>query len=411
MAMRHIVRLILVSVGSALASKVILPEEKDLKQDQTCKNCYITHPPCLVSNEGIGGTTSTIHPILDIAMRHNMKYICQSTDFDTGDSSHHTGNLGYLFGCDFRGAKVTASGLACASISDLPPSTSLKLDVRLSNAGQFWMGDLGMRTLGDEDAKILDNTWYNVVSWQVKESKLYHKGDFVWEQDCPILARDGMVTPYTRMEAYRQSYKWFRHQWHLIRRSDPNRQVSKCQDPSKPNSIVVHIRLGDYTYTVGIDKYVEALDAIFAGEVKGAHFTQESSFITVLVETSADDTKMEVFRKYKNLKVLSGIPETERDDSTERVIRDLDCMSMSDLLLVSNGGFSGLGSAIQKDGGKTFVMDAVADKGRFDNPNSNTSPNRVWLVSGKNFRKRVRLVDTAVPSVQVFGEEVVKMDA
>eukprot|EP00440_Ansanella_granifera_P026717 gb/GFBE01029014.1/.p1 GENE.gb/GFBE01029014.1/~~gb/GFBE01029014.1/.p1 ORF type:complete len:377 (+),score=83.41 gb/GFBE01029014.1/:1-1131(+) len=305
-------------------------------ESQGCKNCYITHKAC-PSNEGIGSLTMRLHPLLNIAERFNLTYVCQEDDFKTG--GHATGNMGYLFGCDGQGKSV---GDNIANFNHLPKGLTWKT-AHILNPKDKLHSHL--------DIPLEDNTI------------------FFLHEDC-------YVDPKTHfpMEAFGESYKWFRSQYAQVRNLDASRRNPSCWDGANgKKKIALHVRRGDGGGRgYAVEFYKKTLDAIFQCKTKMKELCikEKDAHVVVMAETDPNDPEMKHFKDTQEAMVslLLGKPETDADRSRERLVRDLDCMSVADVLITSGGGFSALASAVLHDEGRSLTLNA--DAYRQDMPNA-----------------------------------------
>jgi len=265
-------------------------------------NKYILHAPCHEGYEGIGSTTQRIRLMIRLAQEHKLTYVCQPNDFRSG--GHQTGYMGFLFGC-------------------------------MSN----------------------ESVIGNIASYNsVREHQIV---DVTPETLLAAIERNPAETVFRFNSCKRESfwgcsYKWFRSQYHAARQLDARRQYSACQVMGK-YSVVVHVRRGDATGMRRLQEefFIAILDRLFLGQVPGGVRMKESeAHISILAETPKNDSSIRKFDKYASASVayFSGSPEVDEHDALMRTVRDLDCMSSSDVLVMSGASFSSLGAAIQSNG-------------------------------------------------------------
>jgi len=159
-------------------------------------------------------------------------------------------------------------------------------------------------------------------------------------------------------EPWGDSYKWFRNQYHTVRLYDIHRRQSACQVAAsahgKSKSVVVHVRRGDGggNLLMPSRKFADVLDKVFRCDAPSACVNESEAHISILAETSETDPEIREFDKYTKAAVtyFLGNPERDRGRSIERLVRDLDCMSLSDVFVMSSGSFSSLGAALQSNG-------------------------------------------------------------
>jgi len=304
-------------------------------------NVFITHRPCDIHNQGLGSATLCIHPMLDIAERHNMTYVCHEKDFDSG--AHNTGTMGDIFGCH---SESEAYGPRITSFAKLPPGLKWK-DLTVKNLAP--KGSYSMEL--DMDGPIESNTVYNL-----------HNDCWFWKNlpdHAPV------------MEKFGESWKFFRSQFRFVKQQHPDREPAACWRSAHPGSkkIAVHIRRGDGT-TRGakVDFYKNSLNFIFGcrSHVPELCAHQNSTTLVVMAETKENDPEMQQMKVYEggHTQVLLrlGEPETDMAKARQRMVEDLDCMSDSDILITSAGGFSALGAAVQKDEGRSLNLMFGSDR-------------------------------------------------
>lgn len=308
-----------------VAGALNLKSGSNFGQQPPLQNVFITHKPC-VSREGIGSVTMRVHPMLAIAERHSMVYICNPKDFSTL-GSHHTQKLGELFGCYSHGAY----GKKIAAYRKLPRGLRRRNANLILRRGRFEL-----------DVPIASNTVY-------------------------MLHGDCNRRP---MEKFGASYLWFRYQYRTIKAADAAREPAACWRSALPGKkrVAVHIRRGDGGVRgAPVAFYQKSLDFLFSCLSKKAQFCvfQDSAVIAIIAETTLKrDPKLKKMKKYESggaqVMLRLGKPEVDMAKSRQRLVEDLDCMSDADFLITSGGGFSALGAAVQKDGGVSLNL-------RFDN--------------------------------------------
>lgn len=126
-------------------------------------------------------------------------------------------------------------------------------------------------------------------------------------------------------------------------------------DPRKKN-IVLHIRKGDDpSRSFKAEVYVQLLELIFTGRLERAHISSTEAHIVILSEAEESDPDMVTFRDFFQRSLLPasfflGLPEQALEPAQARFVRDMDCMSLSDVLVLSDSGFSDVGAVVQQTG-------------------------------------------------------------
>lgn len=306
------------------------------------QNVFITHDPC-PTHEGLGSATMRMHPLLDIAERYSMVYICNPKDFSTG--GHHTEKLGELFGCyDDRAYGMKIAAWENTAYNQLPQGLQWR-DVPITTRA-------GLLEL---DVPITSNTVYRVHDKNC------------WDP----------VQNYTYpMEKFGASYSWFRYQYHVVKAADAAREPAACWRSAQPGKkrVAVHIRRGDGGGRgAKVSFYQKSLDFLFSCHSHNAQLcvSQDSAVIAVMAEaTMQQDPELQMMKRYETGKaqvlLRLGAPETDMARSRQRLVEDLDCMSDADFLITSGGGFSALAAAVQKDGGVSLNL--MGDSYRVDMP-------------------------------------------
>eukprot|EP00928_Gymnodinium_smaydae_P081381 TRINITY_DN64917_c0_g1_i1.p1 TRINITY_DN64917_c0_g1~~TRINITY_DN64917_c0_g1_i1.p1 ORF type:complete len:395 (+),score=65.17 TRINITY_DN64917_c0_g1_i1:89-1273(+) len=284
---------------------------------------YILHDPCQTT-EGLGSSLQRLMPIMDVAQRFNLTYICRREDFRTVE--HATGNLGFIFGCSSDHA--TKGNIA--SYEEVR-----SLDLRVEEARLEHVGTDHIR-----------------LNTSVRPGVVYHV------QSCE------------KSEHWGQSYLWFRSQYHLVRAADQTRARKRCMaddtygletsDGQRRKNIAVAIRRGDGgNRGFKVETYIAALDKVFKEAVPGVSIKEQEANLIIVAETRLDDPEMRMFDKYKYAKVhyLLGESETDAHASRQRFLRDLDCLTTSDLILLSKGSFSSMAAALQLNGTALVLKD------------------------------------------------------
>lgn len=286
--------------------------------------------------EGLGTSMRHVIPVIDVAQKLNLKFVCHDFPFESG--GHALGDMGFLFGC-FDDKFIIGDMASYESIKD-----KKVVETRLRDIGS-------------------DNVTIDISG--------------PLEKDVVYMLRDTLGKGCTYTGNWGTSWKWFRSQYQLMRHLDPARKQPACHSKRRTN-VVVHIRRGD-----GPDRqmptkvYEAALDRLFSGNVTGLkHLREKNANLVIMAETPEDDAEMQVFKKYTSATVTLYLGQQIMGwdpmfDARSRVLRDLDCMSTADVLLLSKGQFSALGSIIQKDGGISLVLDpSPSSFSRNTNPNA-----------------------------------------
>merc|ERR1712150_122908 len=97
-------------------------------------------------------------------------------------------------------------------------------------------------------------------------------------------------------------------------------------------------------------------------------------------ETHENDAEFQQFNKYRNMNVSFslGVQETKSSKAQARLVRDLDCLSLSDVLVMSSASaLSSLSAVLQLNGTALLVNDATVTA---TNPSPDPTPHRVSAV-------------------------------
>eukprot|EP00928_Gymnodinium_smaydae_P047665 TRINITY_DN3181_c0_g1_i3.p1 TRINITY_DN3181_c0_g1~~TRINITY_DN3181_c0_g1_i3.p1 ORF type:complete len:421 (+),score=26.91 TRINITY_DN3181_c0_g1_i3:40-1263(+) len=316
------------------SSRVVAKLVGDTPTESARTKSYIVHDPC-PTQEGLGESLQKLVPIIDVAQRFNLTYVCSVGDFST--NGHATGNLGFSFGCS----------------SDREATGSI--------ATYEVVQGLGLRR---EEAVLQDVGTESIhLSTPIQPGVVYHV------QSC------------NKSDRWFKSYEWFRSQYHLVRDADQTRRTPRCTtgDPGwssgqsgvkRSRIVAVAIRRGDgKDRGFSTETYAAALDKLFAGAVPGVDIREQDTNLVIIAEAPQNATEMRVFDKYQRARVsyLLGDPETNPIASQQRFIRDLDCLTTSDVLLLSKGSFSSMAAALQKSGVALVLQD---ERHRNDMPNA-----------------------------------------
>mmetsp|Transcript_87327 Transcript_87327/g.231982 ORF Transcript_87327/g.231982 Transcript_87327/m.231982 type:complete len:474 (-) Transcript_87327:105-1526(-) len=316
---------------------------EDSEEVPATNKSYILHKPC-PSQEGIGSSLKFVKPIIEVALLNNLTYVCRVKDFRS--KNHNTGYLGFLFGC-YNDSYVEGDLAAYEALNNTPGMPKVDARIRLvdsPNSGASFFFPLNPHSTS------LQKTWeVSYTPMSIKSGRVY------------MVDQPGLM-----MRSWGVSYQWFRSQYHLVRQNDPARREVLCGAKSakqldpKRKRVVVQIRKGDANLKTPTHLFVQLVDTLLAGEIPGLKLREEQAHIVVISES---DEGMEDFNKYKKAKVtfLLGKPVRKEEAAQSRLVRDLDCMSTADFLVVSRGGFSSLAAALQMDSGISLAMSDPAD--------------------------------------------------
>jgi len=268
-----------------------------------------------IHHEGIGRMVYQHKAMTDFALSRGLGVVCRPEDWATKD--HATGNLGFLFGC-INESKVEGQFFSLEQLRGDPSLRWENVNFTLRPNAETHRYECSI------DAPIHDHRVYNLTH--------------VCRRDDPL---------------WGQSWRFYRSQYHLVRTKDPNR----IQALSGFN-IVVLVRRGDCR-ACGFppQTYVEIIELFQHITVT----TRKDIQISVLAEESADSKDAKrlmgnftgLQQKYGNILNTSfyfGRPEGDQQNATDRLIRDLDIISLADVLVLSPGTFSILGAALQMNG-------------------------------------------------------------
>lgn len=303
-------------------------------QDAHAGRSYILHNPC-PSTEGIGSSLKFLKPVIEVAQSQNLTYVCQAKDFRS--HGHHTGNLGYLWGC-YNDSYVLGDLAAYDEVqakADLTHVNAKIAQVAKAKATLYNPKDVMSKKVNGTALPIQPKTLY-----YVDQPGLFY---FSW----------GVA------------YKWFRSQYHLVRQHDKARRGWRCgktplEEEGERKRIVLQIRRGDANLKTPMQAYAQMLDMAFDGKISGISLNVTNAHIIIISEADEGSADFDLFKKFSHAKVtyLLGGAEVEQTRAQSRLVRDLDCMSSADLLILSRGGFSSLAAALQKDGGVSLSIDA-----------------------------------------------------
>mmetsp|Transcript_29109 Transcript_29109/g.90730 ORF Transcript_29109/g.90730 Transcript_29109/m.90730 type:complete len:366 (+) Transcript_29109:36-1133(+) len=277
-------------------------------EQQPANRSYLFHYACGTA-DGLGGRVATVRPYVLKAMRNQLKFVCNPDDFDT--KLHSTGRMGFLFGCN--------------SESDV-------------------VGDLVSKD------SVQNLTWEELPT---KVMATPPNGTVFHTQECKF---------GTEKEKWAESYTWFRSQYHLVRKADKKRLAPECLDGTKKN-IVLAIRKGDDPKRgFKAETYLDLLGLIFGGKIERTRINSTEARVVVISEAEEADRDMVTLRKSFQqsglpAKFLLGKPEEALEASQARLVRDMDCMALSDVLVLSNSGFSDLGAVVQQTGVSLMLND------------------------------------------------------
>lgn len=301
---------------------------------------YITQSyPCKPNEwkDGLGRVVTHTKTMVDIAVSQGLGVICKPDEWKTGNYPHNTGNLGFLFGC-ISEKKAVGRFVSEANVRGLrweKVKPKLRSGVSLKKED-----DAHDEALYELDVPIRDDRVYNLV------------GD-----TCPV-----------NTGKWGQSWRFYRSQYHLVRTMDPGRLQA-----SRGFNFVILVRRGDIknrrtshgnfvgggTYGYAPNTYVDSVEVL--QRINGV-MNHSDIRISVIAEESADTEDAKALqgnftalqRKYaehiSDTRFYFGSQETDETNATQRIIRDLDMISLADVLILSGGYFSSLGAALQMNG-------------------------------------------------------------
>jgi hypothetical protein len=186
-------------------------------------------------------------------------------------------------------------------------------------------------------------------------------------------------------------WRWFRHQYHFVRKADPMRAKPECwrsiHSDSKNRKIGIAIRRGDDNGARGfpVERYGAVLDAVLDGRIDVPKSGAMRTELMIIAETPENDKDIRYFEKYKDKHVsvnylLGKAILKPRDAVVTRLVRDLDCMTTADGLITSGGTFNSLVRALMNDDGiviaSGWTVDVLAGGEELDTndiPNMNSS--------------------------------------
>jgi len=200
--------------------------------------------------------------------------------------------------------------------------------------------------------------WLQANAANLEENVVY---EIPWQTDCGPASPPGLAG----------SYKWYRQQFHAVRLADPARRSPECwggggAEPSRPlTRVAVHIRRGDDPKRgFPVHTYVRILEELFNGKISGVSAIPNKTHIMVIAETSWDDPEFLAFDKFRlasrvDFRFGAECVKVQRLQNTshclELLVSDMDCMTTSDVLLGSHGGFSAALWVLQQTG-KSLAM-------------------------------------------------------
>lgn len=304
--------------------------KRDTEDNQTMRSYIMQTMHC--TREGIGRMVTRTKPIVDFAVSNGLSVVCQPEYF--GTDMHSTGNLGYLFGC----------------VSDTEAT------------GQF----ISLKHVRNDKSLI----WEPVTMRKAKGKSLYRLNASLQDHRVyKVVGPSNAPCPWE--DRWGKSARFYRSQYHLVRKKDPKR----IQTLSGFN-IVVMVRRGDLEHSINKgmffghylgggsegfppESYVDCIEALH--RIRGV-MNHNNVHISVLAE-EAPDTRdaselkqnFTAFQKKYNLpgsrmRFYFGAPEKEDEKGRQRFVRDLDMISLADVLVLSSGHFSSLGAALQMNG-------------------------------------------------------------
>jgi len=302
----------LLTTHAAFASSFLANPERE---------SYILHNPC-GKKEGLGSKLHRLRPVIDVAQRFSLRYVCEPKDFRT--HNHKTGDLGFLFGC-IDHANVIGDMASFDDVNDMV--TEGKLLYVSSEITDVGTESIHLKNLSSRGA-----------------SALYYIG------------------PCAQQDSWGASYPWFRSQYRMIMEKDEAREAAarSCGGMQGRTRIVVHVRRGDdphFRRGRPVHEYVTVLNSLFSGKISGVApilSIASAADIIFLSETPESDTEMLEFKDFERrgatIEYRLGKPEIDKNKARQRFVRDMDCMSVSDVLILSGGTFSALGAALQRNG-------------------------------------------------------------
>jgi len=281
---------------------------------QNSTRTYLFHKACGTA-DGLGGHVIKVRMFIAIALHHHWTFVCNPKDWDT--HLHNTDNMGYLFGCKSE-SEVTGNLASYDSVQNLkwaPLGTQ-----KLQRAG---------------------------------ESIVYTS------KDCKS------------MPPWGESWSWFRQQFHLVRGLDRERSQPRCWPPEGGRrNVVLALRKGDDpSRSKRAHVYLALLGAIFGGQLPNlTHITRDNAHVVVISETT--EANADIQRLNQSFTAdglpstfLLGAPERDTDAARARLVRDLDCMTQSDVLVLSTSGLSDLAAACQLPPGVALILDSNSRRG------------------------------------------------
>lgn len=270
-----------------------------------------------------------MHKLLNLAVHHNMTYVCTPDDWK---SAHRPHRLGDLFGCN---NDSDVFGDLIAAKLHLPQGLTTKT-AHVLPGGRF-APDPRIAFL---DVPVQDNVLYEVVD------------------DC---SSDPLIR--VPMRDFGESYKWFRSQFHQVRKQNATRRNPKCWlDSAGKKKIAVLVRRGDDASGRGAQDewYLKALDKVFNCELKDLCIKEHEAHIIIQSQKCPSGCAWDKFpTKFKQAVVtlkLDSFPEPAPAVARNELIDALDCVSVADVLITSGGGFSDLAAALLHDEGRSLNL-------------------------------------------------------
>ncbi|CAK9028101.1 unnamed protein product, partial [Durusdinium trenchii] len=308
--------------------------------------CYVRMRFCRAW-EGLAGILRYNQHVLAAAVKYNCAYVCEPVP-NWKTASHDTGAVDDLFGCiDGRAVGDPRRIASARSVLKLP----------VVNA-QFRIDDKFLtryKTTGRVKEHLVTGP---AISLNPRPSRLA-----VYQLTCPIASR---------VVSYEVTYPWLREQFAAARGTRDEQLIWRFGNFRW--RIAIQLRRGDRPSQCPLGIYLNALRGLLRAL---PCLTEDNTEIIVVGEMDTETPEFDPL-KHLNVHFLSG-RKTRGKTAKQRLVRDLDHLSTSNILILGGGGgFAGLVGALQVEGGtvlhartQNFALDGVPhahkldDSGRF----------------------------------------------
>mmetsp|Transcript_81168 Transcript_81168/g.143127 ORF Transcript_81168/g.143127 Transcript_81168/m.143127 type:complete len:408 (+) Transcript_81168:39-1262(+) len=318
---------------------------------------YLLHEGCGTQfGEGMGRDMQQLRGFVDVAVRNNLRLVCNPEDFTSND--HAVGFTGFLFGC--HSFDSVQGDLASMKELDqaVPAWHDRKINVQLVNP----------------------HTPSRTFNWtQPQPGSLYfipRSAGCDWLQAPDGSRKMNPNTGNLQINSWGEGWKWFRYQYATALALDPSRQQSSCWANIQPGKtrVAVHLRRGDDYWMpdghaarqYGAEAYIDILKRSLMSEIPGLPPIQEGNLVIhVIAETTFErEPSLKLFQsELPSATVVYRLGDAPTGAATVGearrfvFVQDLDCLQGADILLLSGSSkFSQIAAVIQKEGGRSVQI-------------------------------------------------------